>query len=452
MSISEFEGTAAEFLSAGICPMNCRYCYIPKNEKMKIIHAKIIKSIKSNEIFERLFNIYGEKLEYLGFWGTEPTLTLPLITEKIPYIMKKFPNIKEFSYSTNGLSDPSIIIDFIKKVNKEKLEHEVTIENQISIDGPPWITDYNRMEGAVEIILRNLYELIEMLNDINLQENLKFELQFKPTIDVENMKEFMDDIFKVREFQKFFKEISDYVKEKNKNKNLIFEGCGAITLVVPGKYTSNDGKIFAQFLNIWHNFGLSSYTSRLLRIINFMDEMYKKRMFTCSGGDGNFGVSENIHLCHRTFYMDEPEYVESILMGESSIGETENWDVSLYNRGIIDWINEKFIISPDDKDDIIRFLYVLRGHHDFWKFQIGYIRAALTELVLCDQADKRLIEDEGIFELFALFMLGCMDCPMENLLNTGSINTIPISLIRLWGNGAFIEVLKTVENISRRKQ
>ena len=67
----------------------------------------------------------------------------------------------------------------------------------------------------------------------------------------------------------------------------------------------------------------------------------------------------------------------------------------------------------------------------------------LTELVLVGQGDKELIEDEGLFELFAIFLLTGMNCPMENLLNTGSINLIPVSLIRLWANGAFAEVINS---------
>ena len=71
---------AGEVLTTGICPLDCAYCYIPKHESMKEMHAKIIEMLKSGEMFEDLETVYGKSLEYIGFWGTEPTLTMDILS------------------------------------------------------------------------------------------------------------------------------------------------------------------------------------------------------------------------------------------------------------------------------------------------------------------------------------------------------------------------------------
>ena len=75
----------------------------------------------------------------------------------------------------------------------------------------------------------------------------------------------------------------------------------------------------------------------------------------------------------------------------------------------------------------------------------------LMELAYAGQIDKRYLHDEGLRDLFAIFLNACMSCPMENLLNTGSIHLQVLGLMRLFGNGAFMEILHKVnEKTSRR--
>jgi len=158
-------------------------------------------------------------------------------------------------------------------------------------------------------------------------------------------------------------------------------------------------------------------------------------VFSCSGGDSNLGVGQNIHICHRTFYYNNDNYIESIL--DTDI---ENWDVSLFQRGTIEQIRENYILPIDE---LRRFKYVMRGYHDFWQFQLSYVKAMMTELFLVGQAND--IKSERLMELYALFINSCLSCPMENLLNTGSIHLQVISLLRMFGNGAFEEILKSLE-------
>ncbi|MBA7709943.1 hypothetical protein ES703_118869 [subsurface metagenome] len=69
---------AAEILTSAWCPFNCTYCYIPKTSQMHALHDEVVESLKSGRAFDILKQVIGEDLTELGFWGTEPSLTLPV--------------------------------------------------------------------------------------------------------------------------------------------------------------------------------------------------------------------------------------------------------------------------------------------------------------------------------------------------------------------------------------
>ncbi len=430
---------AAEILTTGACPLECSYCYIPKTEYMREIHAKLVEHLQNGNYIELLKKVYGENLIHLGFWGTEPTLTLPLITDLLPALLNEFPLLEEIKFSTAMISDPSILANFAKTLSETGVKLKLSI--QMSLDGPSWITDKNRMRGAAALIPKNLYSLVRNLNEQNLKE-VTVEFRWKATHSMETIKLLSNDKRKIHEYLGFFESIRRRFNKINKNKNVkLLSASAPTTLVVPGKYTSEDGKIFAKYLRTLHKADYeSTYSSRLNRIFKHGIDIDKRRQFTCSGGDSNLGIApDRIHICHRTFYLDDDKYIQSVLDSESSVGDIENWDVSLFRKGTIDFVRDNFIVPVSD---LPRFLYVLRGYHDFWRLQLGHVRAMLIELALAGQADEVYLEDEELATIFCLFTESALTCPMENLLNTGSIHLQTVSLIRLFANGAFQELLK----------
>jgi len=433
---------AAEMLTTGTCPFNCSYCYIPKTEYMKEIHAKLVEHLQNGNYIELLKKVYGENLTHLGLWGTEPTLTIPLIADLLPALLNEFPLLKEIKFSTAMISDPLIIANFAKALSKTGVKINLSV--QMSLDGPSWITDKNRMRGAAALVPKNLYALVRILNDHDLNETT-VEFRWKATHSIETIKIFANSKKRIHEYLGFFESIRRRFNKINKNKNMKLVSTSApTTLVVPGKYTSTDGKIFAKYLKTLHKADYeSTYSSRLNKIFKYGRDIDKRRMFTCSGGDSNLGIAPGrIHICHRTFYLDDDKYIQSVLASESSVGDVENWDISLFRKGTIDFVRDNYIVPVSD---LPRFLYVMRGYHDFWRLQLGHVRAMLIELALAGQADEVYIDDEELASLFCLFMETALTCPMENLLNTGSIHLQTVSLIRLFANGAFQELLKEAQ-------
>ena len=432
---------AAELLTTGSCPLNCKYCYIPKTPAMKDLHQEIIQKLKDNTYLDNLEKEAGNKIHHLGFWGTEPALTLDIIKDKLPEIHQRFSELETISFSTSMMF-PEPIRDFAEALSK----YNIKLDIQVSLDGPAFIVDKNRFKGAAQKIPQNFFRLISELQKLPL----KISFRWKSTFTLENIRE-MGNNSKIDEFFSYFEKLNKKFEKINKNPNItLIKGSYCPTLAVPGRYTSEDGKDFAIFLKKLHQKNHhTTYTWRLSRIVEFQDELgSKRRMFTCSGGDSQIGIGSKFHICHRSFYLDDKRYVKSVLE-KSGI---ENWDVSLFKKGSIDLLKKWYIPEIGDEKEEIRFQYAMRNYHDFLRFQMAYVRAMMIELALANQAEKRFLKDDGYLTLFALFVNTGLSCPMESILNTGCIHLTPISLLRMFGNGAFQEIFKDFQKAEQEKQ
>lgn len=425
---------AAELLTTGQCPLSCKYCYIPKVPAMQAVHADIIKGLEDGSFLSNLKKIVGDNLAFLSFWGTEPALTLPVLKTKLDDIERMFPKVKNISFSTSMVM-PEPIVDFAKELEKRGIKLDV----QVSIDGPKFIIDKNRFPGASEKIPASILKFIQDMQKTNVQ----VDIYWKPTLTMDNIQSMNERPEEIDEYIGFFRDLEAKIREINTSSNVHMREGGYIpTLAVPGKYSSDDGKIFTEYLRKLHAKGYeSAYTSRLKRIINFTDELGEKRkMFTCSGGDSNVGVGDSLHICHRTFYLNDPRYVQSVL----EMRDMENWDISIFNQGMIDHLRAWYMPSVDDEMKLQNFDYILRGYHDFWEMKLSTIEVMTKELALAGQADPLFLENKDYMSLFSLFMASAHSCPMEAVLNTGSLQLTPVSMIRMFGNGAFRELIKTV--------
>lgn len=430
---------AAEIFSSGVCTMKCKYCYIPKSEEMHSLHKEIIEKVSGEEWLDSLGKTYGKELEFLGLWGTEPTLTLDYIP--IEKALKRFPKLKSISFSTNMMAKVNSILRFIEKIQKAA-DRQTEFKCQISVDGPAFITDVNRVKGAAAKIPENFLNLVRKLNKISF-DKVKVRFDVKATLSLDNIRGLNKKPEKIKEYFDYFDGVEKAFKHINKHKNIVFNNCAAPTLMVPGKYSSEDGKDLAKFFGLLKKMKYpNTYVFRLKRIFDYESDLSTKpSMFTCSGGDSNLGagIKDDLHICHRSFFFNHKEYIDSILTGL----DTENWDVSLFNKGRIDLINKNFIVDAKDKKEKTRFLYVMRNYHDFWRLKISYSVAMLKELVACGQASEVYLNEE-LAVAFGLFINIGLSCPMENLLNTGVVHLSPVSTFRLFANGAFEVILRQV--------
>lgn len=438
---------ACELFSAAACNMACAYCYIPKTSTMGKLHQRVARELGSGDWLRTLRQIVGDRLEHIGFWGTEPTLVLDLVTPQVSDILSAFPNLKTVGFSTNLLQRPEVICDLARGLSAAT--DKIKLDVQVSLDGPEWVTDVNRHRGATAAVTTHLKGLFAELGSGDLR--ISVGIRLKPTLTVEDMRH-MDDQ-RVGEWFSFFDGILDtYAVTVRDKEHLQFNPEATPTFVVPGRYTSDDGKDAAAFFErMWrleqrnrrqrlfkHLRGsLNQYVKRFQRLVRYHgDLMRHPSMMTCSAGDTNMGLGlGRVHLCHRTFMLDQPEYVASV---DRALG---NWDVSLFEQGRISIAN-RFIVNADAERDPIRLWYAMRNYHDFYTLQVSYGVALLKELAAAGQVAPVYGECEELAALLALFVATAFSCPAENLLNTGCLHFSPVSLFRLLGNGAFESILE----------
>ncbi|MFW6002522.1 MAG: hypothetical protein ACOCQD_04205 [archaeon] len=119
--------------------------------------------------------------------------------------------------------------------------------------------------------------------------------------------------------------------EKLKNANVennveIGLGCEP-TIVCPDDYTQQDGINFYNFyekgekiaenkkFNVIKPLSNNSYEGAFIRTQKLSDEFFtKQKMFTCSAGDSQFGIGDNLHPCHDPFFCYEElnsEHIEN---------------------------------------------------------------------------------------------------------------------------------------------
>jgi len=446
---------AAGIFSSAACQLKCKYCYIYKGDLMGDLQKKIKVKLRGKTFINDLEKVYGKNLKHLALWGAEPTLTLKEIEKALPDLLKRFPKLKEIFISTNLMTSPKIILSFIRTL--AKATRKVRFSIQISLDGPAFITDVNRIKGAAKKIPENFFYLIKELNKINLK-NTEIVFSFKPTLTLDNIKMLNRNVPRLKKYFDYFDLIFQRYRELNKNEHVhIFYFCTP-TVAIPGRYTSRDGKSLALFFknlrilarknkekHYWKyiNGSLNCYTYRFNRSIADLNEsLVKLSMFTCSGGKNNFalGINKDLHICHRTFYLNEKKYIDNLL----SQKDIKNWDGNLLRnkKPNMDLINKNYIADITNKDNCIKTMYVLRNYHDFTKLKIFYTIAFLKELALAGQCGKEYLRNNNLATLFAIFINSCLACQSENLLNVGVIHFIPASLIRLFANGAFKEILR----------
>jgi len=441
--------TAAELFAAGWCNLNCKYCYIPKTDFLKDIHKVIIEKIESGTLLSELKEIFGEELTHLTHWGTEPTLTVKKFKEFYAEAIKIFPKLNTIGLSSNFMTSPKNLVTFVLDILPK--ERSFSIDMQVSLDGPPYITDSNRLGGAAGQIIKNCLYVTKELSDNNSIH--KVSMHLKPTIGVGNIKT-LTDIDKMAEYYDFFDEFMFDWLEVGKNIS-ISRSCDP-TLVVPYEYTQEDGKNFYQLLlnqlelqsNNYKAISKpeSNYFHRFRGKLWFFKEFFTKHsMFTCSAGDSQIGLGDlplAVHSCHRTFYLDHEEYI-----GAAREHGLDELTLQGIDTGRNDLLADSHITNFNNEVKLIKHLYTNRAQHDFAKHRISFGVAAVLELAHAGQVSKCYKDPE--MALLLSYFSQVLDCPIENVSLTGSTMIKPIPMFRIFGNGLFENILGRILKDSR---
>lgn len=454
MNINKFYShpviVAAEIFAAGWCNLNCKYCYIPKTDFLKEVHKVILERIEDGTLLAELKNAYGDNLTSISHWGTEPTLTVGKFKKFYSDAVEIFPKLEKVMLSSNFMTNPDNLIKFVTEILP--ISRSLTVDIQVSLDGPPEITDENRLGGASDVIMKNCLTITKALSDSDTIH--KIEMHLKPTISYEVL-EFLADIKNLEYYYDFFDDFMFKWLEAGNKKIGIVRNCDP-TVAIPHDYTQQDG---INFYNIvlgqveLKNKKFKSiespecnYYGRFLRILRFKREFFTKpRMFTCSAGDSSMAIGDNpnsLHSCHRTFYADHDEYIDAAkqhgLEKEIMIG---------LEKGTNDILVETNVVSTEDEYNLVRSLYTNRAYHDFYAHRLATYSAFIMELADASQISS-CYKDQALAFLLGL-SLQTMECPMDNVVAHGSDVVPTLGILRLIGNGAFENILSRILKDSR---
>jgi hypothetical protein len=442
---------AVEMVNAGKCNMDCAYCYIPKSKEMNRLHDRVVAYLESGDFIDDLYALYGDELECIAPWGTEPTLTIDILTKWIPRIFETFPKLEAFTMSSNFMRNPKYLVEFIKAIPKDRT---FTVRLQYSLDGPEWITDVTRHPKATKRIIQNLKTFLSEIAKLDLG-NLEVFLNCKPTWDEDVITQVGQDVSLIEEFLHFFNDLFGEIDQIIAGTTICHGKVHAPYLALPGQYTQQHGIYWADinrrlfyyqnehrtngmFPNLTKEF--TAYQPRFQRILDYGREYYTKpEMFSCSAGDTQFGLDHSgyLHACHRTFYLNDDDYVESIRR-ESTNG---NWDLEHYKNARLGDIRTNMMAKADNEDDCRKFVYNTAAHHYFIQGKLGTIAGLTIALAKAGQINE-IYEDEVVARLFAEFVATAFNCSVEYNLTLGNANLVPIGLIRLCCNGMFEDIVR----------
>lgn len=449
---------AVEMFSAGVCNLDCSYCYIPKKKELSLFHNAILDNIKTDNFVEQIIRDFGEETTAISHWGTEPTLTISEYKKSDFYkkLLVNTPNFSKITLSSNFLRQPDDLIEFI--YNLPQVKNRLMVSVQMSLDGPDYITDKNRKLGSTNTIIKNILSFTKSLKDIQEQltkNNIYVHSHFKPTHYIDEIKLLTDKKY-VYEYCDIFEYV---IGELNKYVNPTFEfnnDCNP-TLVYPGRYTVEDGKNYLKYIMNFDEvykekkyknaFFTIPYKYALEETIHFLNSMFVcKSNSSCSAGNSQVGLADknDYTICHRYFYMNDNNVYDSIF--NESIKDNKCYSGNEYNRHEI---SKRYLFS--DEYNAARVLYVTKLYNDYQRHKLNAYNALIKEMSDCGQIDKIFSKDTGLALLLSIFFIK-RSCPAENIITTGSIYLSSTSFFKLFGNGAFEYLCKSIselENVIR---
>ena len=191
-----------------------------KPEQKKELWHNTIESLKDNSYVDNIVKVLNRleqplsRIERVEFWGQEPTLTLPYVTENWNYWVSTFPGLKYVFFSTNGMTDSDSIYDFLIKVDQEAI-NPIYAEVQISYDG---IYGEEKIRGGdSNFILNNFIKLQKRLNEYQFNNLKKITLNNHAVLS-NALIEQLDDIYKVENYFNEYERFTEEIQKAGTNK------------------------------------------------------------------------------------------------------------------------------------------------------------------------------------------------------------------------------------------
>lgn len=434
------------------CDLDCVYCYIPKNKVLKDIHKKWQSLYSDGTYNELISEAYDrEKLEAISFWGGEPSLGFGDL-QKLRDLFILFPNLKSFSTSTNCSNFESIKF-LLEEVSKYSIEfnRNSKVSIQISLDGEKDRNDRNRGKGVYDRVIKNTSKILETAKSL---EKVHSTIFFKQTNTSEDFLEYSNSPESlIRTIGTFDKLHSDFISKYGSYKNMTLEFRSLPTIAWPGSYSKKDGETYTKCLKLveevirdkFPNWAHTNplYSGRIRSLIKeaaFINREKSNDIFFCSAGSKMIGLDPDgtTHGCHGSFWSNYIDYLKT----NESLGD---W---CSGERIMDYSTERFwkaeetyISQYRDSYNDARMKYVLRSFSHNLDNYLNITYATVKMLLLAEQISEIFLQEEWA-RFFTYFIALKSSCWFNNVLVCSSPSVTPLSLYRVYGNGAFEYLVK----------
>lgn len=428
-------------LGATKCNLNCSYCFLHKNPAYIEEDAKLVQAYKDGSYIKNIKKTLTElKIKYQDFkkfeiWGAETSLHILEAEDFYKELLETFPNLEEFGYSSNFMTDINNHIKFIDILEEYSPQEKVCVPLQVSVDGPDWISEQTR-HYKYQDLKDNLIHFIDIINSKKLKK-VRIDLHLKATMPWELFHQIFSSKEKMEEYYDFWYNEENDINERIINGQLKFNAhnCFIPSLVWPYSYLKEDGIEIANIAKMVDSYKLPEKyhreTNMVLDIFGFSE------------------VNENYLPCGGC-----GKYVYSLLIKpDGSMAGCSNGILDTNDKNL-KWLKEN---DPKEYEESLRtrpysYTYDCNGNvdydkmkthfnymKDFWEYHTNFVLTNLCsqiyELSYAGLISPIYKEDFETVYRHALYIIRKHGCYFTNLRSTGTAYTPSRSYLVLVCNG-----------------
>lgn len=433
--------SAVTIYPTALCNLDCSYCTLTKNNALHIADKDIKDSYLDENYYLNQLMALGEDnikdITKVDFWGGEPTLKLHRTHNTVRQFIEYLPSIKEFFFSTNfTYSKVEEEIEGLIDVLGEYSDRNFTLKIQLSIDGPPEITDSARGIGVTEKFLENYELLVNKRFFADKYPNVSVVISYKPTLDINSVKKFLDVEYMIYYYKWFEDNLFDLAETMKNNKFKAKIRC-LPNIAVPSPVSQQDGIDFATVCrnSMSVNMSVFRYYQSITMFVRGTKPRCDKTMRFCGAGSRMVELLPNGLYCgcHRAFLTFCDEYRELV----TSYGDNK----VLENRSIM---SDSPNLIYQDASSFIDFCNNTNSYKTTNSaFHVGVM--TVMYLAYLGQIDPKYVnkkEAEVAVQKYAMFNSTCV---YDNYTSGGSQMVFLLSSYRLWLNGAIDIAVKANE-------
>ena len=462
-----FNGVSIHFTAT--CNLKCKYCFQPKLNSMSENNKKIIDWIRSGYMENDILKYFGPDIEYIQLWGGETAINLPYLVDRLSSIYSKFTKLTAINYSTN-ISTKQLAkntVDTICKIHElnKSFNRSVQINVQFSIDGPPEVNDKDRIGSSAVEIMENITYVLKSVRSIYEEAPGTFRFSSKSTMSADTLRWYLEPnetygnnlIYHFMFFNEYMNEWKEFCN--------YYPIMGNITLVNPGGYNKEDGKVLYEVQKILYSDELrnikeidrrsiiTKYERNIIAAydyIKYFNGQLNSKMAlhgcnACSATRNCLGLSYDgkYHWCHHTFFFNEKD--NKSIVDNNLTSEFEK--IHGYSfRNFDNYIKDLAVIPADNDLLLLRSLNITDNFRYNLATRVQYLSMMIKELASSNLIDPCFLEDKWQNAAISYLLWSGNSCIVQNLWEFGSVYISSVSQLILLFNGTFQLI---VENFNK---